>query len=209
MKDILRRFGWTIVLLGLMIGLLPVPASELPPKSIAETLKPFVESKGIAGAVTLVADKNKVLGVEAVGAADIAANRPMLVDAIFWIASMSKPITAAALMILVDEGKVKLDDPVEKYIPEFKGIRVMTPGGKDGEKSKHPLTVREVLSHTSGLDFRYTEEEPNDRCIAAQGRGVELHEGAASVSAGDRLQILERRHQHGGAHHRDCQRHVL
>ena len=89
--------------------------------SAAAALEPFVNSHSLAGAVTLVADKDKVLSLEAVGMADIAANRPMSTDALFWIASQSKPITATALMMLVDEGKVNLDDPVEKYLPEFKG----------------------------------------------------------------------------------------
>ena len=62
-----------------------------------------------------------MLALDAVGYMDIAAKRPMRTDALFWIASQSKPMTAAALMMLVDEGKVKLDDPVEKYLPEFKG----------------------------------------------------------------------------------------
>ena len=79
-----------------------------------------MDSHTLAGAVTLVADRDKVLSLEAVGYADIAAKTPMKTDDLFWIASMSKPITATGLMMLVDEGKVKLDDPVEKYLPEFK-----------------------------------------------------------------------------------------
>ena len=88
-------------------------------RDVAAALQPFVDSHSLAGAVTLVADKDKVLSLDTVGYADIAAGRPMPTDALFWIASQSKPITAAALMMLVDEGKVKLDDPVEKYLPEF------------------------------------------------------------------------------------------
>ncbi len=161
-KDLFSHIGVAVLLGALFVGLLPVPASDVPPppKSIAEALKPFVESKSLAGAVTLVADKNKVLSLEAIGYADIAGDRPMLIDAIFWIASMSKPITAAALMILVDEGKVKLDDPVEKYLPEFKNIRVAAEKGKEPTKPAHPPTVREVLSHTSGLPFGSPQEKP-------------------------------------------------
>src|SRR6185369_8002069 len=87
-------------------------------------------------------------------------------DAVFWIASMSKPITAAALMILVDEGKVKLDDPVEKYIPEFKNMQVPDEKVEKGKKptkfrnADKPITVRMVLSHTGGLPFRSPEETP-------------------------------------------------
>ena len=88
---------------------------------IADSLQPFVDNNTLAGAVTLVASRDKVLSLEAVGYADVGAKTPMKTDNLFWIASMSKPMTAAALMMLVDEGKVKLDDPVEKYLPEFKG----------------------------------------------------------------------------------------
>ncbi len=133
------------------------------PRPIASTLQPFVDDKVLAGAVTLVADKDKVLDVSTVGWADIAAKKPMTPDAMFWIASMSKPITATAFMMLVDEGKVSLDDPVEKYLPEFKGQMVIAE--KDGEhvllkKPKHPITVRNVLSHTSGLAFKSAVENP-------------------------------------------------
>src|SRR5258708_4191576 len=88
---------------------------------VAAVLQPFVDSNTLAGAVTLVASKDKILTLEAIGYADIAAQKPMQTDCLFWIASMSKPITGAALMLLVDEGRVKLDDPVEKYLHEFKG----------------------------------------------------------------------------------------
>lgn len=133
------------------------------PSPIASTLQPFVDHNVLAGAVTLVADKDKVLDVSTVGWADIAAKKPMTKDAMFWIASMSKPITATAFMMLVDEGKVSLDDPVEKYLPEFKGQMVIAV--KDAEhvllkKPKHPITVRNVLSHTSGLSFRSAVETP-------------------------------------------------
>src|SRR4051812_38280646 len=84
-------------------------------------------------------------------------------DAVFWIASMSKPITAALLMLLVDEGKVNLDDPVEKYLPEFKAVVVASAKGKEGQQPRppgHKITVREILSHTSGLPFKSPQEQP-------------------------------------------------
>ena len=98
---------------------------------IVTALQPFVERKVLAGAVTMVASKDEVLSVECVGYADVAAQKPMRTDALFWIASMTKPFTATALMMLVDEGKVKLDDPVEKYMPEFKGL--MWPAEKSAD----------------------------------------------------------------------------
>ena len=90
----------------LTAGALGLAHAEPPAKTVASELQPFVESHTLAGAVTLVANKEKVLSVETVGFADIAAKKPMTPDALFWIASMSKSITATALMMLVDEGKV-------------------------------------------------------------------------------------------------------
>ena len=134
-----------------------------PPKSTAEALQPFVDKNQLAGAVALVASKDKILSVETVGYADIAAKKAMPKDALFWIASQSKPITAAAVMILVDDGKVNIDDPVEKYLPEFKGMMVVSE--KDGDhvvlkKPMKPITVRQVLCHTSGMPFRSAMEVP-------------------------------------------------
>ena len=130
---------------------------------IAAALQPFVDRHELAGAVTLVATKDKVLDVETVGWSDIAGKKRMREDAVFWIASMSKAMTAAGLMVLVDEGKVKLDDPVEKYLPEFKGQMVIAEKDADHallKKPAHPITVRNVLSHTSGLPFKSPIEEP-------------------------------------------------
>jgi CubicO group peptidase (beta-lactamase class C family) len=126
------------------------------PGSAAAALQPFVDAHSIAGAVTLVASKDKVLDLETVGYADIAGQKAMKPDDLFWIASMSKPMTATALMILVDEGKVNVEDPVEKYLPEFQGQMVAVE--KDAvhvllKKPVHPILVRNVLSHTSGLPF--------------------------------------------------------
>ncbi|NQT53982.1 beta-lactamase family protein [bacterium] len=111
----------------------------------------------------LVADRQKTLVVAAVGWADIAAKKPMRPDSLFWIASQNKPITAVALMMLVDEGKVNVDDPVEKYLPEFKGQMVIAEKDADHvllRKPKHPITVKNVLTHTSGLPFQSALEGP-------------------------------------------------
>ncbi len=142
-----------------LIALSLVPLAEAaddPTTGIADVLKPFVEKHTLAGAVTLVADKDKVLSLDAIGYADIADNQLMKTDALFWIASMSKPITAAALMMLVDAGLVKLDDPIEKYLPEFKGLWVAVEQDKEHvllKRPKTPVTVRNILSHTSGMPF--------------------------------------------------------
>jgi CubicO group peptidase (beta-lactamase class C family) len=117
---------------------------------MAAKLQPFVEKSVIAGAVVLVADKDKILDLEAVGYRDLTTKEPIQTTDLFYIASMTKTFTAAGLMMLVDEGRVKLDDPVEKYLPEFKGQMVQQEG-RPPHPPKHPITVREIMSHTAGL----------------------------------------------------------
>ena len=126
-------------------------------------LQPFVDSQSLAGAVMLVADRNTVRCLETVGFADIAAGLPMRTGSLFWIASQTKPITATALMMLVDEGKVRLDDPLAKYLPEFAGQWLAVE--QDAEhvllrKPRQLPTVRQALCHTSGLPFKSAIEEP-------------------------------------------------
>ena len=105
----------------------------------------FVADHQISGAVTAVATKNQVVHLSAVGQADVASGRAMKADSIFRIASMTKPITATALMILHDEGKLSINDPIEKFIPAFKGQKL-----KDGSATRL-VTIRDVLTHTAGL----------------------------------------------------------
>ncbi|HEX3133133.1 MAG TPA: serine hydrolase domain-containing protein [Planctomycetota bacterium] len=130
---------------------------------LVKDLAPFVEKHAVAGAVCAVATKAGLKDVEAIGWADIAAKKAMTTDALFWIASMSKPMTATAFMMLMDEGKVILDDPVEKYLPEFRGQMVLAEQDDDHrllKKPMHPITVRNILSHTSGLPFSSRIETP-------------------------------------------------
>ncbi|HWA98157.1 MAG TPA: serine hydrolase domain-containing protein [Pirellulales bacterium] len=152
-------------LAALLVALLGVhrALSAAEPASVADVLQPYVDRHALAGAVTAVATKDKVLRVDTVGYADIAAGRAMTPDTVFWIASQSKPITATALMMLVDEGKVNLDDPVEKHLPEFAGQWLIAEKDAAHEllkKPGHPITVRNVLSHTSGLPFKSGIEQP-------------------------------------------------
>ena len=149
------------------LAVTPVAVAEDPARPVVggltAALKPYVDRGVLAGAVVLVADRERVLSAEAVGYADVAAKAPMKADSVFWIASQSKPITAAALMILVDEGTVKLDDPVSNYLPEFRGLWLTAERDKDHvtlKKPARPVTLRDLLSHTSGLPFRSAAEEP-------------------------------------------------
>ena len=133
------------------------------PESAVSVLQPYVDRNELAGAVALVADKNQILSVDTVGFADIEGKKAMPEDAMFWIASQSKGMTATAVMMLVDEGKIFLDDPVEKYLPEFKGQMVIAEKDEHHillRKPSHPITIREVLSHVSGLPFKSAIEVP-------------------------------------------------
>jgi CubicO group peptidase (beta-lactamase class C family) len=115
-------------------------------KKIDARMREFEEDKQMAGAVTLVARRGRVVHIGDTGQADIAAGREMAKNSLFAIASMTKPITAAALMILVDEGKVQLDDPVSKFIPSFHDTKL-----SGGNKPAREITVRDCLTHTNGL----------------------------------------------------------
>ena len=133
------------------------------PQSATTVLEPYRAKHELAGAVALVADRDKVLSVEAVGFADIESAVEMKPDCVFWIASQTKGMTAVAVLMLVDEGKISLDDAIEKYLPEFRGQMVVAEKDDDHlllRKPAHPITIREVLSHMSGLPFRSVIEEP-------------------------------------------------
>lgn len=149
-------------LLLALVALAPLPTYAAEPK-LADSLQPFVEKNQLAGAVVLVAGPDKVLAVETVGRADREAKTDMRPDGLFWIASMTKPMTAAALMMLVDEKKVALDDPIDKYLPEFKGQMVIAFQDKDTVLLKKPNrvpTIRDCLRHTSGMPFLSALENP-------------------------------------------------
>lgn len=150
-------------LLAVLFALFLSAAPLLAESPGVEALTPFVVKHELAGAVALVADKDKVLSVETVGLADIDAGQAMKPDAIFWIASQTKPMTAVAVLMLVDEKKIGLDDPVEKYLPEFRGQMVVAEKDADHvllKKPVHPITIRECLSHMSGLPFQSALEAP-------------------------------------------------
>lgn len=119
-----------------------VSAPEIP--AITAAMQEVGNRQEVAGAVTLVATPEKILHLSAVGFADIAAKRPMQTDTIAWIASMTKPITAAAILMLQDEGKLSIDDPVGKYLPELAGLKTA-----DGKPAV--VTLRQMLTHTSGM----------------------------------------------------------
>ena len=128
-------------------------------------LQDAVKSGGIPGVVALVARNGKIVFNKAYGMADNAAGRPLKTDDIFRIASQSKAITATAAMILWEEGKFQLDDPISKYIPEFKNPQVLktyieADGTWTGEPAKREITIRDLLTHTSGLGYGDIDGDP-------------------------------------------------
>jgi len=114
----------------------------------------YVDRHQTAGTVTLVARKGKVLSLEAVGWQDLEAQTPMKPDSIFQIASMTKPVTALGIAMLEEEGKLSIEDAVEKHLPEFRGQQLIQK--KEGStitlgKPARPITIKDLLTHTSGL----------------------------------------------------------
>ncbi len=121
------------------------PADQPQIAAITERMQQFAEEGQISGAVTLVAKDGKIVHLAATGLSDVAHKKPMRPDSLFAIASMTKPITASGVMILQDEGKLSVDDPVSKYIPEFKDVQL------NGASPPRPITIRDAMTHTSGL----------------------------------------------------------
>jgi CubicO group peptidase (beta-lactamase class C family) len=122
-------------------------------RRIHEAMLRHIDAGEISGAVTLVARRGRIVNFEAHGLMDLESKRPMQTDAIFRIASMSKPITGVAVMMMLEEGKLRLNDPVSKFLPEFKDSKVAVPHGKDFYivPADRDLTIRDLLTHTNGL----------------------------------------------------------
>jgi CubicO group peptidase (beta-lactamase class C family) len=128
---------------------------------IHQTIQRHIDGHDITGAVTLVARKGRIAHFEAHGLMDQESKRAMGKDSLFWIASMSKPITGVAILMLLEEGKVRLNDPVSKFIPEFKGMKVAVMQEKASAPGTPPafytvpasreITIQDLLTHVSGL----------------------------------------------------------
>jgi CubicO group peptidase (beta-lactamase class C family) len=128
---------------------------------IANAVQHSIDDKRIAGAVTLVMRHGQVAFFKAQGMADREAAKPMQRDSIFRICSMTKPITSVGVMILYEEGKFLLDDPISKYLPEFKNPKVLVKpaNGKPYTiPASREITIRDLLRHTSGLTYNWNED---------------------------------------------------
>jgi CubicO group peptidase (beta-lactamase class C family) len=143
-------------------GIVGMQAEEL--ARIEGRFKQFIADGQLSGAVTLVAKDGKLVHRQAHGLADIEAKRPMRTDTLFSIASMTKPFTATAVMILVEEGKLSLDEPVARHIPAFKDVAL------ESGKPQSAITLRHLLTHTSGLAGNHEVAASLEQSVAAMAR---------------------------------------
>ena len=124
--------------------------------AIAPRMQGLVDQGAAVGVVTLLATKDRILHLSAAGRSDLAQNREMHTDDIFWIASMSKPITVTCIAILADDGKLAFDDSLAKYLPEFTSLTVSQSG--QNVAPVRPVTLRDVMTHTSGFGEMTTRD---------------------------------------------------
>src|SRR4051812_44352236 len=152
------------MLLPLLV--LAVAAGEVDPgtppavAAIRDRMHQVIAAKEVAGAVTLVATPDRVVHLDASGNASLSPSEAMRTDSLFWIASMSKPVLGTLLLMLQDEGLLSVDDPVEKYLPEFKDLKTA-----DGKPAR--VTIRHLLTHTSGMGEITAEQARACKTLAA------------------------------------------
>jgi len=152
------------VLAALLLSVTIAQGQSLSPKGVTEIDALFqraVSQGTVPGVVAIVATKDQILYHNAFGLRDVANRKPMQKDSIFRIASMTKPVTTAAIMLLQEQGKLRVDDPVSKYLPEFKDREVISSfNAADGSfttrKSRGEVLIRHLLSHTSGLAYSFS-----------------------------------------------------
>ena len=158
-----RRTAGVVLTLAMLAVSFGAAGAQNPPGSAAidTSLRAAVERKDVPGVVALVTNRERVLYQGAFGVADVSTGRALQADALFRIASMTKPVTSLALMQLIEQGRIGLDDPVEKYLPELANPKVFESfDAATGEyrlrPASRPVTVRHVLTHTSGLAYPFT-----------------------------------------------------
>jgi CubicO group peptidase (beta-lactamase class C family) len=134
---------------------------------IKSVVQAAVDKNQTAGVVVLVARRGKVVYLESFGKMDVEAGKAMQPDTIFRIHSMTKPITTAAALVLSEEGKLRLDDSVSKYLPEFKGLRVYAGKWDETVEAKSEMKIRDLMRHTSGLTYGMPNGSPVDKLYIA------------------------------------------
>ena len=211
----MKRLLPSIALATACAGALPVQAGALPVASpaalgmSAERLQRAdsfiarsIERQEYLGAVALVLRKGRVVDYKAFGHRDLARTEPLQRDAIFRIYSMSKTVTAAAILILMEEGKLLLEDPVSKYIPEFAGLRIFAGGTAEAPETrapKGPVTIRQLLTHTPGFASYGDRSLPVNRLFDA----ADLPHAPDLAAFAQRLSQLPLAHEPGAEFHYD------
>jgi CubicO group peptidase (beta-lactamase class C family) len=136
---------------------------------VKNLLQSAVDRNQTAGAVVLIARQGKIAYLQTFGRLNARSDKPMPQDAIFRIHSMSKPITTAAALLLYEEGKFKLDDPVSRYLTELKGLRVHSGKGNETVAAKDEMTIRDLMRHTSGLAYGMPNGTAVDKMYVSKG----------------------------------------
>jgi methyl acetate hydrolase len=140
----------------------PLSASAQQPGPIDERLRQAVADKTIAGVVAIATDRKDIFYRGAFGVADLATVRPMTLDALFRIASMTKAVTSVAAMQLVEAGRLGLDDPAEKYLPALGNLSIFEGEGRGLRPAAKAVTVRHLMTHTSGFGYGFTSATLRD-----------------------------------------------
>jgi CubicO group peptidase (beta-lactamase class C family) len=157
---------------------------------IGEHFQSYIDAGKLAGTLTLIARRGKVAYLEAQGHLEIERRRPMTRDAVFRIYSMTKPITSVGLMMLYEEGRFQLDDPVHRFIPSWRDLRVFVSGNHPVWKTvpvERPMTIRDLLSHTSGLTYGFMERTNVDAAYRKLGVADRTRPG---YTLGDMVETL-------------------
>ncbi len=157
LKAILRAVIVVTLLAHASVGFAAPLLTEAGKAELARYSSDAVRRGLVSGVVTLVLNRDGILYENATGKRDVAHNASLNMDAIFRIASMTKPITTVAMLMLIEEGKATLDDPVEKYLPAFANRPVLVEKTHATRPAKRPITIRHLLSHTSGLGYAFSD----------------------------------------------------
>ncbi|HJU42925.1 MAG TPA: serine hydrolase domain-containing protein [Vicinamibacterales bacterium] len=161
----MTRAAFRTLLLLFLAGGVGIAQQSLTPAAVGvsaqrltrlhDGMKAFVDRKDVAGVVTLVIRDGKTVDIHATGYQDIESKTPMRTDTIFRIASMTKPMTSVAVMMLYEEGKLFLNDPVSRFLPAFKSMTVLEQGADKPVPARRAITIRDLLSHRSGLTYGF------------------------------------------------------
>lgn len=195
----IRSLTLTVLAACALASLAPAaPIPRLTPDDVARInrrMHDLVDSHQVAGVVTLIVQDGMRVDLNAYGSADTGLHKPMRTDSIGAVASMTKPITGVAMMMLYEQGKWSLDDPIEKFVPELKNLKIMDESGHLVAESR-PATMRELMSHSAGFTYGVFADTAVDRLV----RAAQLTDPNSSLPGMiGKLTTLPLKHQPGSA----------